>query len=93
MINVFEDINEGNFIKLSKAKELMPNFEQDPQDLVSGDTSQAKFLHGQVVNLQKLPKVSAKITDGDIKLKHISVITPSGDVVVPDLSLQVRSYL
>ena len=92
MINVFEDINKGNFLKVSKAKELMPIDNADTLGQATEGSHHRSFLHGQVVNLQRLPKVSAKRTNGDIVLEHVSVITPSGDVVVPDLSLQVGCH-
>ena len=77
-------------MKIAKVKEIMPSNKIEGLDLVSAGSHDMQFCHGQVVNLQKLPKVSAKSTSGDIKLENVSVITPSGDVVVPDLSLQVK---
>ena len=93
MINVFEDINKGNFMKIAKAKELMPSNNMGTLDLATGSSHHMKFLHGQVVDLQRLPKVSAKRTNGNIMLENVSVVTPSGDVVVPNLSLQVSYHL
>ena len=93
MINVFEDINKGNFTKITKAKEIMPSDKMGSLDLTTEGRHHTKFLHGQVVDLQKLPKVSAKRTNGDIMLENVSVITPSGDIVVPNLSLQVSNHL
>ena len=90
LINVFEDINKGNFIKINKVKEILPpeslgghHHRKSEIDQVGG------FSHGQVVDLQKLPKVAAIRTNGDMQLEHVAVITPSGDVVVPNLSLRV----
>lgn len=89
MINVFEDINKGNFIKVGKLKEIAPSDVSRKENLNLEADHSMEFLHGQVVDLQMLKKLDAKRTEGDIQLENISVITPSGDVVVPDLSLQV----
>ena len=89
MINVFEDINNGNYKKIAKIKEtsLGSKFEMLNQ---FGDAS-GSFSYGQVVDLQSLPKVDPMGTEGDILIDHVSIITPNGDVVVPDLTLTVGS--
>ncbi|XP_065066834.1 ATP-binding cassette sub-family D member 2-like [Rhopilema esculentum] len=88
MINVFEDINKGHFVKTGKLKEIS---QAKNYGVLEVDSLDGGLGHGQVVDLQGLMKVQAKKTDGDIMLQNISIITPGGDVVVPNLSLQIDS--
>eukprot|EP00794_Sanderia_malayensis_P006040 gene6040-6742_t len=82
MISVFDDINKGHYVKAKKSKEAW-----DSHFALHEIQEAGNFKYGQVVNLQQLANVSATETKGDIVLEHLSVITPNGDVVVPDLSL------
>ena len=90
MINVFEDINEGHFVKTGKLKEIS---QAKNYGVMEVDSLNGSLGHGQVVDLHGLMKVQAKKTDGDIMLENISIITPGGDVVVPNLSLQVILFV
>ena len=88
MINVFEDVNKGNFVKVGKSKEASPSSNFGVLEWDSTGEPE-RLVYGQVVDLQSMSKVPATKTDGDIMLENVSIITPSGDVVVPDLSLKV----
>ena len=83
LIDVFEDIHRDHFIRVTSSKNL--SLEEKIWDACL-DT---QFVHGQVVAIDVLPRVTPKFTGGDIVLKNVPIVAPSGDVVCPSLTIKV----
>lgn len=85
MINVFEDIHKEHYIRLPTSKSLH-TLEDELEDALE---DHIVFKHGQVVPLNSLPRTTPSYTDGDIVLRQVPIIAPSGDVVCPSLSIKI----
>ena len=87
MITVFEDIHEDHFIRLNSVKSA-----QSLEDKIKEALDETLVLkHGEIVAIDEIPRVATIFTTGDIVLKKVPIITPSGDVICPKLSIKVRS--
>ena len=85
MISVFEDIHREHYVRLPSSKSQQ-SLEDKLEDAFEEHTV---FLHGQVVPLQSLPRTAPTYTEGDIVLRQVPIIAPSGDVVCPSLTIKV----
>ena len=87
MITVFEDIHEDHFIRQNSVKSA-----QSLEDKIKEALDETLVLkHGEIVAIDEIPRVAPIFTTGDIVLKKVPIITPSGDVICPELSIKVRS--
>ena len=86
MVTVFEDIHEDHFIRLNSVKSA-----QSLEDKIKEALDETLMLkHGEIVAIDEIPRVTPVFTTGDIILKKVPIITPSGDVICPELSIKVR---
>lgn len=79
MLNIFDDLERGH------CKRIVDH-QVDSRPMVL-DGAKA----GDVVQLDQLPGGHVTDTQGDILLKDVAIITPCGDVVVSNLTLEVGS--
>eukprot|EP00111_Clytia_hemisphaerica_P017446 TCONS_00051624-protein len=85
MLSVFEDIHKEHYIRLPASK----SFSTVEEHLEDASEDHIVFSHGQVVPLNSLPRTTPTWTDGDIVLRQVPIIAPSGDVVCPSLSIKI----
>ena len=85
MLTVFEDIHKEHYVRLPSTKSM--STVEDCLEEASED--HIVFSHGQVVPLNSLPRTAPSWTDGDIVLRQVPIIAPSGDVVCPSLTIKV----
>jgi len=85
MIFVFEDIHRGHFVKTTNSKSALTLEEEISEACVES----TGFKHGVVVSVGDIARVTPLFTNGDIMLKNVPIITPSGDVICPTLTLKI----
>ena len=84
MLHVFEDVHANRFVR-SSAQETSVE-----EQLANAVACPGSLRHGEVVALGSLPRVTATCSDGSMDLRNVPIITPSGDVVCPSLTLKIK---
>ena len=88
MVSVFEDIQQGHFKRVLSEKSSSNLIADELFEATNGGES--PFRYGNVVNVSDLPRIDPTVTDGDIVLHEVPIITPAGDVVCSSLTVKVR---
>jgi len=87
MVSVFEDIQQGHFKRVLSEKSSSNLIADELFEATNGGES--PFRYGNVVNVSDLPRIDPTVTDGDIVLHEVPIITPAGDVVCSSLTVKL----